>query len=66
MKVVNVWKGRAFLHEEYTMFGMDCEKDTPLGLKGNDYEKLDELHEQGVPFVFLNDDFSEERIEKEQ
>lgn len=58
--IIKVWKGRAYLHEEYEYMGLPCEKDTPLG---NNVKLINKVRKElDCEIVFLNNDFTQESL----
>lgn len=53
---IRIWKGRAYLHKEYKVFGLPCESDTPLGDNIKTIERFRDAYKCNI--VFLNDDFT--------
>lgn len=54
---IRVWKGRAYLHEEFESFGLPTERDTPLGTDPKYIDKVRAFHDD-CKVVFLKDDFT--------
>lgn len=56
--IIKIWRGRAYLHQEWPFGYTFIAKDTPLGNNPDLIEKFRDQYDCEI--IFLNDDFTEE------